>query len=152
MCVWLKEGSSWVLFTFCYSFHTGAAALWLLPRQQAANNEVWTGGCGVRPPRATGRTIPPTPPPRGSACFWAWESVGGHDFGQLCMSDPWYLVERWGMFWCSVPPLPHHAEALWTGGSSWSLFSSESFNDHQPTGAMNDFMTLWLMFGIVWST
>lgn len=59
--------------TFCYFFY---GSRWLLPQKQAANNKVWTAGCGVRPPRATGRTIPPTPPtllPRVflDVCGWA---------------------------------------------------------------------------------
>lgn len=61
-------------------------------------------GVGVRPPRATGRTIPLSPPTSLLGVFF-WVSVGGHVSDQLCRSDLKYLVERWVVFSCfSFPP------------------------------------------------
>ena len=99
----LKEGSSQVLLHyFSVILLTGSGCRILLPQKRAANNEVWTAGCGVRPPRATGRTIPPAPPTALPCVF-----LGGHVSGQLCRSNLKYLVERGVVFWCfaQLPPL-----------------------------------------------
>lgn len=73
VCVWRRGRARSCYTTFCYSFHQSGCR-WLLLQKQAANNKVWTAGCGVRPPRATRRTIPPTPPTslplRIFGCLW----------------------------------------------------------------------------------
>lgn len=59
----------------------------LLPQKPGANNEVQTAGCGVRPPRVTGRTIPLTPP-----TWLPCVSLGVGDYEWACEQSPFQIL------------------------------------------------------------
>lgn len=134
VCVWvsLAEGLPQVSLhrsaTFFYSFH-GSSCSWLLPQKRPANKVVRTAGCGVRPPRATGKQYHRSSHLITLCVFWVLQSVGGYAFSQLCRSDLGKLVERRVVFWFSFPfffcgsdmqPLLSITvdEALWCSSSS----------------------------------
>lgn len=86
----------------------------LLPQKPAANNEVQTAGCGVRPPRVTGRTIPLTPP-----TWLPCVSLGVGDYERACEQSAfsdfvmgiWLSVELcfdiFPVWHAAPPPAPH---------------------------------------------
>lgn len=89
----LREGYLGSRYTIVILF-AEAAAIDCCHRRRQPITRSEQQGVGVRPPRATGRTIPPTPPPRCFACFRVWKSVGGRGLVQLCRSDLKYLMKR----------------------------------------------------------
>lgn len=117
----------------------------MLPQKQAANNKVRTAGCGVRPPRATGRTIPPTPPISLPCVFLG---VCGWACVQSALSDQRSFELCFDVFLFLLTSSPSSPSSHWLrlcelkGPSSrWlgSLFSSQaSSNYHERSKKLND--------------
>lgn len=75
-----------LVMILCHCCH-GRGWHLLLPQKLAANNEVQTAGCGVRPPRVTGRTIPLTPP-----TWLPCVSLGVGDYERACQQSAFQIL------------------------------------------------------------
>lgn len=102
---WVKIHHGKMFWSVCGSKASSqAVALDYYQRNQLPIIRSELQGVGVRPPRGTGRTMPPTPPTSLPCVF-----LCVHVSTPLCRSNLKYSLERWVVFWWFQPLLTSKA-------------------------------------------